>query len=154
MAEAGYDGTGDSYRARGFLRTGMGALVGAATFVGALGLEARLQPALGQDVARVAYQQTNLGQHGVPDVAGLKPYQTRFADLTDQIPGFETRADFYDVNGGNIGLFSIRGRVFSIAVDKDKRPPLDAAYIDKTGDGKFEAYDPRAKIEVPQWVLR
>ena len=142
------------YSGQGLLRTGMAGLLGSVLAVGAGSLEGRAQQALGQDVARIAYQQTNLSSYGVPDVAGLKPYFTRLLDKTDKIPGKETRQDMYQVGVGVVGTYSIGNRVYALVFDPDGRPPLEYAFDDKNGDGVFEPANPKEPVVVPEWIIK
>jgi len=151
MSGASYGG---GYSGQGLLRTGMAGLVGAALAVGAGSLESRAQQALGQDVAKIAYQQTNLSSLGVPSVEGLKPYHTKWLDKTDKIAGKETRQDMYQIGVAIVGTYSISNRIYAVAFDTDGKPPLEHAFIDKDGSGKFVAFSPKDPVVVPEWVIR
>jgi len=151
MSGASYGG---GYSGQGLLRTGMAGLVGAALAVAAGSLEGRAQQALGQDVAKIAYQKTNLSSYGVPDVAGLKPYHTKWLDKTDKIAGKETRLDMYQVGVAVVGRYSVGERLFGILYDPDGRPPLEFAFVDKQGKGVFEPHNLKEEIVVPDWVVQ
>ncbi len=149
MGQTGYSSTANStYETSKLASRGICAVAGLAAIVGSA------YSGMAQDVQPITYRDTNLSQYGVPSVEGLKPYLTRHFDLTDKIPGNETRMDVFRTDDAMIGIFSANGQMFQIGYDQDFKAPTDVTYRDSTGDGRFEPYNPQSKVVIPEWVLR
>ena len=146
---SGYGGNG--YGGQGLLKTGMAGLVGAALAIGAAGLEGRLAPALGQDVAKIAYQLTNLSVYKVPDLQGLTPYETKWLDKLGSGTK-QTRMDFYKINDTMVFTYSHNGKLFSVGMDFDWKSPVDVSLIDREGKGTFEQISADEKFAIPGWA--
>ncbi len=101
--------------------------------------------AIAQDLQTIAYKETNLAQYRVPSVEGGSPFRTVYGNLTDQIAGNETRADFHEVDGTHVGIFSINGKQFHVALDYHRKHPLDAAYTGRSAVGRYKEYDSKAR---------
>ncbi len=144
-----YDGP--AKRAYDRIWSGKGLISGLA---GLAGLVAVAAVAYADPPRQVAYAGTNLASLGVPDVSGMTPYQTRWLDKTDAIPGDETRMDFYQAGNAVVATYSIEGEVYAIAVDRDGVRPTDLALLDRTGSGNYEQISGSTVLRAPEWIVR
>ncbi len=149
MESAGYVGQGyTTYERSKLASRGISVIAGLAAIVGATYSVAAQEP------QPIAYKNTNLAQYGVPSVDGIRPASTRYRDLTDRLPGKETRVDLYRLPNALIVTFSVSGVPFQVGYDRDFKPPTDVAYRDEIGNGVFSKYDPDAPVKVPNWLIR
>ena len=149
MESSSYAGGGYSTSERSKLASrGISVVAGLAALVGAT------YSAMAQDVQPIAYENTNLAQYGVPNMDGMKPIATKWLDKTDHIPGNETRFDIFKLEDGLLGIYSIKGKQYSVAYDPDGKPPVDYGFIDKNGDGNYERMSGSKLFSAPDWVIR
>lgn len=146
MGDNGYFGR-IGYGAKDVVKGSLGALAGLA------GIVATALPADAQDVSNVAYRDTNLAAYGVPNFEGMTPFNTKYLDQTDLIPGKETRRDAYRIGPGFISTYSIDEKMYAVSLDLDGKRPLDYAFTDKNGNGDFSRVPINSKFYVPSWAV-
>jgi hypothetical protein len=136
------------------LPVGLAIIIAVTAALGVVGIPIYNQ-AMAQNPTTTTYFQTNLKQLGVPNFHAMKPYKVKYLNLTDKIEGKETKMRVYDVdNIGNLGIFSINGKIYGIALDDDKKSPLKSMFVDQAGKGKFTPYNPKARLVVPGWAIK
>ncbi len=149
MGETGYSGTANSTHETSKLASrGISAVAGLAALVGSA------YSVMAQDVQPIAYKDTNLEEHGVPNFEGMKPYRTKFLDKTSDIPGQETRIDAYRVGSGFVAAYSVDGKRYSIGYDLDGKKPLDGMLLDSYGSGEFKQIPIGQKFAAPSWITK
>ena len=121
---------------------------------GLAGLVAVVADAYADPPQQMAYAGSNLASFGVPDVSGMQPYQTRWLDKTEAIPGDETRMDFYRAGDAVVATYTLNGNVYAVAVDRDGVRPVDIALIDRSGSGIYEPISGGTVLQAPDWTVR
>ncbi len=96
----------------------------------------------------------NLGSYGIPNVDGMRPFKTNRMDLTDKISGKETLIEMYQIDGAFLAFYSIGGKKYSVAFDKDRKKPMDVSVMDFNGDGDFSPVPSNKSTAIPDWVIR
>ena len=96
----------------------------------------------------------NPNGYPVPDLSGLRPYQTLHHDVNAKIPGKETFVERFKLaNGGKAARGSINGRIYVYSV---KETPNSSWYavLDSNGDGRFDAkFSQGEEFNVPDWLI-
>lgn len=149
MGDASYsETTYSAYERSKIASRGISAVAGIAALVGAS------YSAIAQEARPIAYTDTNLAQYGVPNFDGQKPLQTKWLDLSLDIPGAESRFDVFKAGEGLVATYTIDEKLYGVLFDKDGKKPLDSMYMDMNGSGNFEPYSPRELFTAPSWVTR
>lgn len=98
--------------------------------------------------------ETNPDGYQVPDLSGLKPYETSMHDGNKTIPGKETYVEKYKLpTGKKIVRLSINNKTFAYSI-KEPNQKEWYAIRDAEGNGRFtEKYHHGEEFDVPEWLL-
>jgi len=90
----------------------------------------------------------------LPDVSKMKSLTTQWSDHASDVPGKETKMDFYSTPEGQIiTIYSYKGRniAFSVHSNSDVQKTY-RIFIDPTGDRLFQEINPGMHWEIPAWA--
>lgn len=90
----------------------------------------------------------------LPDVSKLKLLTTQWSNHASDIPGKQTRMDFYSTPEGQIiTVYSYKGRsiAFSVHSNSDVQKSY-RLFIDPTGNHLFQETNPAVHWEIPNWA--
>jgi hypothetical protein len=89
-----------------------------------------------------------------PDLGAMKHLTTRYSDHAADIPGDETKMDYYQALGGEIvTIYSYKGR--KVAYSVHSNAPTQKSYrifLDPKGDGLFQEIMAGVKWQIPAWA--
>ncbi|MCB0114526.1 MAG: hypothetical protein KDD84_10560 [Caldilineaceae bacterium] len=89
-----------------------------------------------EQVASLNIQGTNLAQFGVPDLNGRNPIRRTQIDTNGD--GYnESVLELYENGAGLVGVFSMDGVPYAVALDSNRQTPVDRVLYDFNGRQQY-----------------
>jgi hypothetical protein len=90
----------------------------------------------------------------LPDVSKMKELTTQWSDHASEVPGKETKMEFYSTPDGLIyTIYSYKGRTlgFSVHSNRDVQKTY-RLFLDAVGNRLFQEVNPGTQWQIPQWA--